>query len=138
MQKAMNGNVKVTKGIFDAVKLLLASGAKYAEIMKYFNLSKATISYINHAESHEEYLIALQVHNERNRKAVAAIKAKEKEQTENPVSEKAVSQVVQVQLPYTLTQEMKRQNALLEGISNKLAFIVQELCGVKVNAESDN
>lgn len=135
--------MKVTKGVFDAVKLLLQSGATASEIKKYFDICGDVVAWIRQAETYEEYINANYERNQRrieNRKK-AAIAAKSKEQqaeqkteqrTEQPAQD--VKQTVMVQLPYILTQEIKRQNELLEAISNKLAFIVQDLYGGKTDA----
>lgn len=132
----MAGKIKVTKGVFDAVKLLLRSGATASEIKKYFDICGDVVSWIRQAETYEEYTNANYERNQRRiekrQKAAIAIKAKE-QQAEQPAQD--VKQVVQVQLPYILTQEIKRQNELLEAISNKLAYIVQDLYGGKANAE---
>lgn len=134
---------KVTQGIFDAVKLLLSNGATFNEIKKYFDISNPTISVINHSETIEDYFNALQTQAERKakRRRVAAIKAKENGQEEEHRPEPQViehRQTVTVQATWQMTQEMQKTNELLKQISNKLAFIVDELCGVKSNAESDN
>lgn len=135
----MAGNIKVTKGVFDAVKLLLQSGATASEIKKYFNICGDVVGWIRHAETYEEYTNANYERNQRRiekrQKAAVAIKAKEQQaeqRTEHPAQD--VKQTVMVQLPYILTQEIKRQNELLEAISNKLAFIVQDLYGGKTDA----
>ena len=139
----MAGKIKVTKGVFDAVKLLLQNGATASEIKKYFNICSDVVSWIRQAETYEEYMNANFERNQRRienrQKAAVAIKAKEQQaeqkaeqQTEQPAQD--VKQVVQVQLPYLLTQEIKRQNELLEAISNKLAYIVQDLYGGKADA----
>lgn len=128
--------VKVTQGVFDAVKLLLKSGAKYDDIKKYFNIGKDIIGYINHSETYEEYKHALYEKNHKNRvtkEQVAAIKAKEAAKAEEPPVQKT-----QVVIPYHVIEKLDKTNEYLKAISNKLAFIVDELCGVKTNAEQDH
>lgn len=136
----MAGKIKVTKGVFDAVKLLLQSGATASEIKKYFNICGDVVGWIRQAETYEEYTNANYERNQRRienrQKAAIAAKAKEQQaeqQTAQPAQD--VKQTVMVQLPYILTQEIKRQNELLEAISNKLAFIVQDLYGGKADAK---
>ena len=134
---------KVTPGVFDAVKVVLKCGGSIKEVAKFMKLSWDVVSLIDKSETIEEYRANMYERNQKKleQKQVAAIKAKEQEAKQNePVAKETtnVSQVVQVQLPYLLTQEIKRQNELLEGISRKLAYIVEDLCGGKVNAEQDH
>jgi len=127
---------KVTQQIFSAVKILLENGATIAEAAKFMKLSEVTVRAIRNSESFTEYNNILAA----NRKAYAKKKAAEKKAetvtTVTPVTPvtavtlpKEVTQVktVNVQIPWQLMQEMKRTNELLTGISNKLAFIVEEL-----------
>ena len=44
-------------------------------------------------------------------------------------------QTVTIQASFYMQKELEKTNELLTIISNKLAFIVDELCGVKPNAE---
>ena len=125
--------VKVTPGVFDAIKLLLKNGAKYDEIKKYFNISKEIIGYINHSETYEEYKHAVYEKNNRRKEQVAAIKAKEAAKTEEQPAQKT-----QVIVPYHVMERLDKTNEYLRVISNKLAFIVDELCGVKTNAKQSD
>ena len=143
---------KVTETKFKATKILLNSGASVREVMKYMELSEPVVYGIRNAENYGEYVNARRV-KELERKQVAAIKAKErekeaKEQEAKAVAEKVgavpAAQLVQqpapvaehkqtlvVQASWQMQQEMRKTNELLECISRKLAFIVDELCGVK-------
>ena len=106
--------VKVTQGVFDAVKLLLKSGAKYDDIKKYFNIGKDIIGYINHSESYEEYKHVLYEKNHKNRvnkEQVAAIKAKEAAKSEEPPVQKT-----QVVIPYHVIEKLDKTNEYLKAI----------------------
>ena len=131
---------KVTKGVFEAVKILLQGGASVKEICKYLNLSDYTIYVIKNVETYEEYE---QHVAEKIAKSNAARAIKQKQAQENkseaPVETKAATQVVEhrqtvvVQATHYMMEEMKKTNELLTTISAKLAFIVDELTGVKSN-----
>lgn len=132
--------MKVTKGIFEAVKMLTKGGASIDECAEYMGISPATVSRIRTAENYEEFQQA------RRLAAIAAQKReqekKEREkQPEKPVEQPApVAQPVQpapqviehrqtvtVQATHYMMEELKQQNELLKSISNKLAFIVEQL-----------
>ena len=149
MRKDAKTSKKVTKGIFDAVKLLLGNGATYSEISKYMKISTYLVTIINRSETYEEYLdncyeISCKKNEARKAARIAAKKAAEKaaekakalEKKEEPEQEESThvvehKQTVVVQATWAMTQEMQKTNKLLECISNKLAFIVDELCGTK-------
>ena len=143
MGKAMK-SLKVTRGIFDAAKLLMENGANNTEIAKYLNVSKDVVSFIRKAETYEEYQTIMYEYSQRVRKR--AIEAKKQEQAKEVPQQTPPPQIVEhtqtvtVKATWEMMQEMKKTNELLKAISNKLAFIVDELCGVKggTNAESDH
>ena len=143
---------KVTKGVFDAVKICLESGNSMAQTAKFMKLSYDVVSMIKDAENLEEYKALMYARSEKTKKnrQIAAIKAKEqkaKADTAKQVAEQvgAVSaatliqqperqekpQTVNVQVPYYVTNEMREIKELLKGISNKLAAIVTDLYGTK-------
>lgn len=129
-------NKKVTKSVFNAVKTLLKGGASVKEVMEYMGLSDYTVYTIRAAETHEEYENILA---EKRLAAKQAYAAKKKPQTapatpsaqqQAPVTQVVEHrQTVMVQATWAMTQEMQKTNELLKLISNKLAFIVDELCG---------
>ena len=149
MAKA-KASLKVTQGVFEAAKLLLANGAGNAEVAKYLKISTDVVTFIRKAETYEEYQTIMYEYSlkKRQREAarMAAIKAKETPKEEPPqiVAQTPPPQIVEhrqtvtVQATWQMTQEMKQTNELLKSISNKLAYIVDELCGVKTNAKPDN
>ena len=145
MAKA-KASLKVTKGVFEAAKLLLENGATNGEIAKYLKISTDVVTFIRKAETYEEYQTIMYEYSlkQRQREAarVAAIKAKEtpKEEPKPETPPQIVEhrQTVTVQATWQMTQEMQKTNELLKQISNKLAYIVDELCGVKSDAKPDN
>ena len=127
---------KVTQKIYDAVKVLFESGATYKEVADFFKFSVATANSIKASETYEEYK---QIAIARSGK-VRAIKAKEKAKEEEQKQEEQRKQEAQkksepkpdetrgtIQIPFYITQEIRKQNELLTQISNKLAFIVEAL-----------
>ena len=139
------GSKKITPGIFSAAKLLIENGANNTEVSKYLKVSMDVVAMFRKAETYEEYQAIMYQYSQDMRKRQAAIKAKaqEKEQAKAEPARveckpEEINRVVTVQLSHYVMQELQKQNELLTGISNKLAFIVAELTGVKSNAEQDN
>ena len=135
---------KVTKGLFDAVKLLFENGANNTEVARFMKLAPRTVSLIREAETYEEYK-AIQYERDQKYKQASAMKAKEAaKKAENEPKHEPVTQIVEhrqtvtVQATHYMMEEMKKTNEMLTLISNKLAFIVDELCGVKTNAKQDH
>lgn len=132
---------KMTESKFRAVKLLLKGGASVKEAAEYMQMSTATVYIINTAENFEEYT-AIRV--ARDSKRAAAIKAKKDEPkpaqdtAPEPVKQVMNPTVIKVEATHYMMQELQKSNELLTAISAKLAFIVEELCGVKPNAEQDH
>ena len=135
-------SLKVTKGIYDAAKLLIENGANNTEVAKYLKVSTDVVSFIRRSETYEEYQTIMYEYSLKMRQRAAAIKAKE-EPKEEPKPETPPQivehrQTVTVQATWQMTQEMQKTNELLKQISNKLAYIVDELCGVKADAKPDH
>lgn len=142
---------KVTQSKFNAVKTLLKGGATVREVMEYLELSDNTVYMIRSAETLAEYenMIAEKVLREKQRAAkakqeaaakvaaeVGAMPAAKLEQ-QTPSAPQVIEhrQTVTVQATWAMTQEMQKTNELLKLISNKLAFIVDELCGTPTKKE---
>ena len=126
---------KVDQNMFNCIKLMLAGGAKNVECCEYMKLSASTVKMIKAAETFEEY---------RNMIAAIAYRKsaqKSKPQEPEPKPEPQViehRQTVTVQATWQMTQEMRKTNELLENISKKLAFIVEELVGTPKKEEANN
>ena len=135
-------SLKITKGIFDAAKILLNGGATNAEVEKYLKVSKDVVTLFRRAETYEEYQAMMFEKSQRQKqqKRVAAMKANEEPKPETKTADvpaAEVNRVVTVQLSHYVMTEIQKQNELLTGISNKLAFIIDELCGVKTGGNAD-
>ena len=142
---------KLTESKFKAVKILLAGGASVAECAEYMQLGESVVYRIRMAESWEEYnqQNAARIIAEKKRKAdkekaakqaaakevadkVGAVPAKELVMPEEKTAEviKEIRQTVTVQATHYMEEQQRKTNELLTLISAKLAFIVDELCGV--------
>lgn len=113
--KAMESK-KITKGVFDAGKILIQNGATNAEIAKYLKVSVTVVTMFRQAETYEEYQNIMYEYSK------GKVKEKEPE---------TMRQSVTIQATHYMQKELEKTNELLTLISNKLAFIVDELCGVK-------
>lgn len=141
----MAGKIKVTKGIFEAIKMLTKGGASIDECTEYMGVSHATVSRIRAAENYEDFmqsrrLAAIAVKRERELKEQQEQQKKEREkpaekpveqlvQISQPVQPQVIEhrQTVTVQATHFMMEEMRQQNELLKAISNKLAYIVEQL-----------
>lgn len=141
----MAGKIKVTKGIFEAIKMLTKGGASIDECVEYMGVSHATVSRVRAAENYEDFLqsrrlAAIAVKRERELKEQQEQQKKEREKQQEKPAEKPVEQPAQpvpqviehrqtvtVQATHFMMEELKQQNELLRAISNKLAYIVEQL-----------
>ena len=142
----MDKRVLVDQSKFNCVKTLLAGGASNSEAAEYMKLSPATISRIKAAADWQEYrnmLAAMALETKKRaekkklQKQAEAEKAKlEEKQVETPVQEPVRPIDIPVKKGFDaassyqvnrMIEEMKRQNDILTCISNKIAFIVDEL-----------
>ena len=127
---------KLTEGQFKAIKTLLRGGASQKEAAEYMQVSPNTAFWVSKAETFEEYQ---HINAERHlaHKRVAAIKAKEAEKTapQATPAQPAAPQVVEyrqnvtIQATHYMMQKLEETNNLLKSISNKLAYIVEDLYG---------
>ena len=113
--------IMVTESLFNIVKTLMKGGASGKTCAEYVGVSEHTISIIKNSEDFEDYKRKTSV---KKRKNVAQQATSETEQqgVEN-------RQTIIVQASHYMLEEQKRTNELLAYISNKLAFIVEELTG---------
>lgn len=144
----MAKGVKVTESKWKAIKILLESGATYNEIKEMIMVSNTVISFAKKSETYEEFRHKLYLTSGAYRKRMAAeaktklgkeIKAQEVAnevkavRASELIKEEPEEKVVEHQHNVTLVannylmEEIKKQNELLTLISNKLAFIVDEL-----------
>jgi len=146
----MAAGVKVTEKKFKAIKILLESGETYENIAESMGVSKRVVGVVRSSETFEEYRHKIYLSSPTYRKKRDAALKAEQERKEREAAEKVNEeqppapeekkpepqvvehrQVVTVQATHYMMEEMKKTNELLTLISNKLAFIVDELTGVK-------
>lgn len=142
----------VTKARFDCVKTLLKSDTPISDISEYLTMSRQTIRRIKSVETYEEYknetwrqTAAAKAKKAEERKRERERYEKEKETVHaefekvgQPVTSAAV-QVPKLQQPspqpqsvtivanHYMAEELRKQTELLKLISNKLAYIVEQL-----------
>ena len=140
----------IDKKMFDCIKILLNGKASYTEIQDFTNVGRTTISRIAHSESWEDYqqqMAAMRVawHCRVAEKKAEEQAAADRVKEEKEKAAKAVAEAVKavpaaplvppagqmVTVPYRVYELMNKQIELLTTISAKLAFIVDELTGVK-------
>ena len=118
---------KIDIKTFKAVKTMLSGGATIEETSDFLGVSSATISRIRQSETYEEY-----------RQIIAAmwVKQKAQEQQESKPTAEPAPVPAPVPTPTSLNQGylnnriyelLKEQNEMLKLISNKMAFIVEQL-----------
>ena len=137
----------MTPKMFDCIRTLLDSKAPYKEISKYLGVSVTVVGKVAGCESWEEYQAVLAAEAKKQREKCAAIRLAIKEQAKEakavevvketvpaapaPAAEPKVQPGTTILLPYRHYELMNKQIELLTTISAKLAFIVDELTGVK-------
>lgn len=126
---------QMTESKYKAIKMLLNGGATHKEAADYMGVSEVTVYRVNASETWVEYT------NMMAEKTLAARNEREAKRTAQPQETKPVEvvkevrQTVTVQATWAMMQEMQKTNELLKLISNKLAFIVDELCGTPQKKE---
>ena len=126
---------QITEATFKAVKIMLAGGASCVEIAQYLKLGETAVYRIKKAEDWDEYrniLAAIAINKKEKCKAekepkpetIIIPKPPEVKQEQTVVEHR---QTVTIQATHYMMEELKKQNELLAIISNKLAFIVDEL-----------
>ena len=124
--------IKIDEKMFNAVKTLLNGGATYDEVNSYMGVSLASIGRISTAETYADYkqmIAASAIALKKKREAQKAVEAPTEKPAE-PATEAPVKEVktsVTIQATHYMMQEMQETNRLLKEISNKLAFIVEQL-----------
>lgn len=122
MQKTL-----VTPAVFKAVKILIDAGETYPKVAEYMKLSVATIGRINQSETYEEYQALVSEISIAAARAAKAKKAAGAKKEAQPSAPQPQSSSTVVQVPYYVVQKLDKIIDLLTVISNKTAFIVEDL-----------
>ena len=128
----MKSTAKIDAKKFRAIKLLLDAGSTYREAAEYMEISLSTVGRIAATDTYEEYKQLTRSSYYAIKKAAEAKKKPEK--AEKPEPEQGIkttggtlSNSYQINRMYEMMKQMTETMVL---ISNKLAFIVDDLCGV--------
>lgn len=124
-------NNKLTESKFNAIKILLKGGASIKEAAGYMQVGEATISRVKQAETWEEYVQqtaarALAAREYTAKKTAAASKPEPAPAPAQPAKVIHESSVT-IQATHYMTEELRKINETLALISNKLAYIVDQL-----------
>lgn len=124
----MKKNARIDEKTYNHIRILLEAGSTYDEVHEYLGVGNTTIARIKHADTYDEY---------RQLTSACAMDMKARRQkakavTEQPVKPVATEQPVKLEAKdwYIANKALKaleEQNELLKLISNKLAFIVEQL-----------
>ena len=132
---------KVTSELYAAAKIMIKGGASIDEVAKFLKIGAATVSRIKSAETYEEYKqivaacwakskekekLAKEAQKELDREIKRQEEAAEQGQ-EKPVKRTGEAFMVSSYQVNRLIEIMKEQNEILKIMSNKIAFIVDEL-----------
>lgn len=121
---------KITLRVFNAVKTLLAGGATNTECADYMGIAQNTVSRIKHAETYEDYKQATRVAGwmtyGKNQKKPEETNENQPEATETVLKQPGGQLSAAYQIN-RIVELLKTQNEILTLLSNKVAFIVDEL-----------
>ena len=118
----------MTEHVFTAVKLMQKGGATADTIKEYYPVSIDTLQRIEKVDTFAEYLSHQREKN--------APKVQKKPEIK-PEALQIVEHRQTVSVPWQVTQEMRRTNELLESISRKLAFFVDEVTTTQKKDEQE-
>lgn len=135
----------ITKKMYDAAKILQKGGADRKEIADYLTISISSVDRILSSDSFDDFQNANKARAFMARKAAEEKKqakiqpvAQTVEEPVQVVTQEVIhkhEQSVTVIANHYMAEQLQRQTELLTLISNKLAFIVDELCGVSSKKE---
>ena len=120
---------KMTESKYTAIKILLNGGATVKEAAEYMQVSTAVVYGVKNTADFAEYC-QNSAERDARRKQNAAIRIKEQEKAKEAAKEPerqpgtAMTSTYQMNRVY---EALKAQNELLKLISEKLAFIVEQL-----------
>lgn len=132
--------IKVDERLWWAVKTLIKGGSTNKDAAEYFEISVNTVSRIAASETYDEYKQMIAAAHAQYRKPKMRLPEKPVEKQPEKTTEESEEpkpqviehkQSITIQATHYMMTELQKTNELLTGISAKLAFIVDELCGVK-------
>ncbi len=123
----------VTKEIFECAKILFKSGAKNQEVCRYLKLAPCTVTRIKQAETLEEYkqiqaaAVANWKGNQKKKEANETPKPETDEVQRKPENAKPTNNLAGQYQMNRIIDLLREQNEIMKLLSNKLAFIVEQL-----------
>ena len=116
---------RITENIYNAVKLILRGGAKTKQAAEAMGISVNTVHRINKTESYQEYVNLAYM----NGSAWYREQEKQDKKPEEKIEplKQAGGQLSSGYQLNRIYEALKEQNELLKLLSNKVAFIVDEL-----------
>ena len=120
---------KMTESKYTAIKILLNGGATVKEAAEYMQVSTAVVYGVKNTADFAEYC-QNSAERDARRKQNAAIRIKEQEKAKEAATEPARQPGTAMTSTYQMNrvyEALKAQNELLKLISEKLAFIVEQL-----------
>ena len=112
---------KITEQVFNAVKVMLKGGATQKEAAEYLRISYQTVNRIARSETFQEYVNMVYADGKNRYTRTDTV-------TDDKQKGGTLSANYQINRIY---EQLKTLNETMTIISNKLAFIVDELTGVK-------
>ena len=130
----MDTKTRITPDIYNTVKLMLNGGATEEDVSKFKRFSSETLRRIKKTKDYSDYVELLKVYNRKQNE-----RANKTEQVSFLTDDKQKGGTLSANYQINrIVEELKRQNDILTLLSNKVAFIVEELTGVKGDAEQDH
>ena len=128
---------KVTPQIFDTVKTLLNGGVPVIQICDMLKLSNGVVYWIKGSDDLQAYKRKVLEQKARSNEKKQWKEAKKDELPPEPAPQVVEHrQTVTIQATNYMMEEMRKTTELLTVISNKLAYIVEDLYGSKKTEES--
>lgn len=128
---SMAGKPSLTSKKYTAIKIMLNAQTPVSEISEYMEVSESVVYRVKNTQDFEEY---------QQSRRTAAIFATNKSAAADPQQVEHIhhhEQSVTIIANHYMAEELRKQTELLTIISNKLAFIVDELCGTGQKKEEN-
>ena len=121
----MDTKTRITPDIYNTVKLMLNGGATEEDVSKFKRFSSETLRRIKKTKDYSDYVELLKVYNRKQNE-----RANKTEQVSFLTDDKQKGGTLSANYQINqIVEELKRQNDILTLLSNKVAFIVEELTG---------
>lgn len=121
----MDTKTRITPDIYNTVKFMLNGGATEEDVSKFKRFSSETLRRIKKTKDYSDYVELLKVYNPKRNE-----RANKTEQVSFLTDDKQKGGTLSANYQINrIVEELKRQNDILTLLSNKVAFIVEELTG---------